>query len=91
MFGFSEMTISTLTGKKPPRKGDFKELKIQNLSWGSLTPDLLEAYAFGARSGNRSVFTVDPRRILRRVSIPLFHFILKRTQGINFSTSVQRK
>ena len=37
-----------------PRKGHFGGVKIQNITWGSIPPDL-------PRIGNRSVFTLDPR------------------------------
>ena len=45
-----------------PRKTEFGEIKSKNFSKGehSLDPPL-EACAFGARLGNRSVFILDPR------------------------------
>ena len=43
-------------------------LETQKISWGNMSPNrLLECYSFGARSGSRSVFILDPRLILERL------------------------
>ena len=44
-----------------PQTRRLKGVKIQNISRESMFPDPLEAYAFGARLGDRSVFILDPR------------------------------
>ena len=44
-----------------PRKGDFRELKSKKFPGRAFPWTLLEACAFGARSGNRSPFILDPR------------------------------
>ena len=46
-------------------------MKIQKISWGSPSLDPLEACAFAARLGNRSVFILDPR--LARYVIESMH------------------
>ena len=43
------------------RKGDFKEWKSKKFPGGARLRTPLEACAFGARLGNRSVFILDPR------------------------------
>lgn len=44
-------------------------LETQKISWVNMPPNrLLECYSFGARSGSRSVFILDPRLILERLA-----------------------
>ena len=45
------------------RKGDFKEWKSKKFPGGARLRTPLEACAFGARLGNRSVFILDPRLV----------------------------
>ena len=46
-----------------PRKSDFGELKKKKKFTGCMPRTPLEAYAFDARFGKRSVFILDPRLI----------------------------
>ena len=43
-------------------------LETQKISGGNMSPNrLLKSYSFGARSGSRSVFILDPRLILEQL------------------------
>ena len=53
-----------------PRKGDLREKNPKKFHGGACIRTPLEAYAFGARLGKRSVFILDPR--LTYVQMKLF-------------------
>ena len=48
-----------------PRKQDFRKSKSKNFPRGNMPPDPPEAWAFGGRLGNPSVFILDPIRPYR--------------------------
>ena len=56
------------------RKGDFKEWKSKKFPGGARLRTPLEACAFGARLGNRSVFILDPRLFSLGSSAAVFRF-----------------
>ena len=60
---------------RKPRIGNFKELKFKKIPGGAYPRTRLDAWAFGARLGNRSLFILDPR-LNRLTTVKLFRLNL---------------
>ena len=60
---------------RKPRIGNFKELKFKKIPGGAYPRTRLDACAFGARLGNRSLFILDPR-LNRLTTVKLFRLNL---------------